>query len=61
MLALLHQASQKEIVLTNASLAAHFSAYVGSDATRDVQKYIDEGETLPFASASASASDATVR
>lgn len=49
MLNLLHQAQSRELVLTTRFLSEHFSAYVGPDAARDIQRYIEEGETIPLA------------
>lgn len=43
---LLQQAKQKEVVLTSDFLASYFGSYVGPDGTQDVQKYIDDGETI---------------
>jgi predicted metalloprotease with PDZ domain len=50
MLDLLRRARSKEIVLSDDFLASHFAAYVGSGAMDDVQKYIEAGETIPWAS-----------
>ena len=60
MLALLHEAAQKEIVLTDAFLATHFSAYVGSDAKRDIQRFVEDGETIPFLNAQPAAGGARI-
>jgi predicted metalloprotease with PDZ domain len=43
------QAKRKELVLTDDFLARYFGSYVGPDGARDVQKYIEDGETIPLA------------
>ncbi len=53
MLALFHLAQQKEVTLTDDFLGRHFSSYIGSQAVSDTQKYIEQGETIPLAGASA--------
>jgi hypothetical protein len=46
---LLQEAMRKELVLTNGFLASYFGSYLGSEGSEDVQKYIDDGETIPLA------------
>jgi predicted metalloprotease with PDZ domain len=41
-------AKRKEVILNSDFLANYFGAYVGPDAPRDIQKYIEGGETIPF-------------
>jgi predicted metalloprotease with PDZ domain len=45
---LFQQAKRKEIVLTTDFLGKHFGSYTGPDGPRDVQKYIEDGETIPL-------------
>jgi predicted metalloprotease with PDZ domain len=45
---LFQQARRKEVVLTSAFLGRYFASYVGPDGTRDVQRYIEDGETIPL-------------
>jgi predicted metalloprotease with PDZ domain len=47
MLDLFLEAKRKELVLTDDSLAKHFGSYLGTDGAQDVQKYIEDGETIP--------------
>jgi predicted metalloprotease with PDZ domain len=39
-------AKRKELVLSTVFLASYFGSYVGPDGARDVQKYIENGETI---------------
>jgi predicted metalloprotease with PDZ domain len=48
MLDLFLDARRKELLLTDDFLAKHFGSYFGSDGAQDVQKYIEEGETIPL-------------
>jgi len=45
---LFQQAKRKELVLTSDFLGSYFGSYVGPDELRDVQKYIEDGETIPL-------------
>ncbi|MGC2476480.1 MAG: hypothetical protein WA485_19240 [Candidatus Sulfotelmatobacter sp.] len=45
---LFQQARKKELVLSSAFLGRYFASYVGPDGTRDVQRYIEDGETIPL-------------
>jgi len=49
MQALFEQAKRKELILTSDFLANYFVSYVGPEGSRDVKKYIDDGETIPLA------------
>jgi predicted metalloprotease with PDZ domain len=42
------EAKRKELVLTDDFLAKYFGSYLGTDGAQDVQKYIEDGETIPF-------------
>ena len=46
---LFQQARRKELVLTSDFLGSYFGSYVGPDGDRDIQKYIEDGETIPLA------------
>ncbi len=46
---LFQQARRKELILTSEFLGSHFGSYVGPEGTRDIQKYIEDGETIPLA------------
>ncbi len=48
MFELLRKARKQEVELTDAYLAAHFDAYTGKTASKDMQKYIDGGEVIPL-------------
>jgi len=45
---LFQQAKRKELVLTSPFLGSFFASYVGPDGTRDVQRYIEDGATIPL-------------
>ena len=45
---LLQLAKRKELVLTSDFLGSYFGSYVGPNGPRDVQKYIEDGETIPL-------------
>jgi predicted metalloprotease with PDZ domain len=47
---LLQQARRHELVLTSDFLGSYFGSYVGPDGPQDVQKYIENGETIPLPS-----------
>jgi predicted metalloprotease with PDZ domain len=47
MLDLSRKAKSQELVLTTSFLASHFAKYVGSEAISDVQRYVENGETIP--------------
>jgi len=44
---LLQEAKRREVILTDDFLANYFGPYVGAEGSRDVQKYIEDGETIP--------------
>jgi predicted metalloprotease with PDZ domain len=46
---LFQEAKRKELVLTGDFLAGYFRSYLGADGGQDVQKYIEQGETIPLA------------
>jgi predicted metalloprotease with PDZ domain len=46
---LFQQAKRKELVLTSDFLGSYFASFVGTDGPRDVQKYIEDGDTIPLA------------
>jgi len=46
---LFQQAKRKELILTSDFLGSYFGSYVGPDGTHDIQKYIEDGETIPLA------------
>jgi predicted metalloprotease with PDZ domain len=48
MLDLSLEAKRKELVLTDDFLAKHFGSYLGADGAQDVQRYIEDGETIPL-------------
>ena len=48
MRALFQDAGRKELVLTNGFLSSYFGSYLGSEGSRDVQKYVEDGETIPL-------------
>jgi len=50
MRSLFQQARRKELVLTSDFLGSYFGSYVGPDGPQDVQKYIENGETIPLSS-----------
>jgi predicted metalloprotease with PDZ domain len=41
-------AKRKELVLTSDFLGSYFRSYVGPNGPRDVQEYIEDGETIPL-------------
>jgi predicted metalloprotease with PDZ domain len=43
------EAKRRELVLTGDFLAKYFGSYLGSDGVQDVQKYIEDGDTIPLA------------
>ena len=45
---LFQEAKRKEVVLTDDFLANYFGIYVGPEGARDVQRYIEGGETIPL-------------
>lgn len=48
MLDLSLEAKRKELVLTDDFLAKYFGSYPGTDSAQDMQKYIEDGETIPL-------------
>jgi predicted metalloprotease with PDZ domain len=53
MLDLSRLAKTQELVLTSSFLASHFAKYVGPEA--DVQRYLENGETIPLVESKTSA------
>ena len=49
MLSLSQLAKRKELILTDDFLASYFGHYIGSEGSREVQEYIENGETIPLA------------
>ncbi len=48
---LLQLAKQREVILSSDFLGRYFTSYVGPDAPRDIEKYIEGGEMIPFVKA----------
>lgn len=48
MLDLSRLAKTQELVLTSSFLASYFAKYVGPEAVSDVQRYLENGETIPL-------------
>jgi hypothetical protein len=44
----MYSSKRKELVLTSDFLGSYFRSYVGPNGPRDVQKYIEDGETIPL-------------
>lgn len=45
---LFQEAKRRELVLTSGLLGNYFGSYVGPDGPRDVERYIEDGETIPL-------------